>query len=327
MKIFNKLDFSNKENNILYFILFVFILLLIFVISGNNKLDIQFIKQENKIKEIQNVLEDTPIEAKAVSIYDETFNIKIYGKYDEEKLPIASLAKIITVAVVLNNSKLDDVISISRDAIKQEGDYGLFVNEKIKIGDLAKFTLIGSSNDGVYALAESQNINNTKNSHLFLEKINEKARKIGMENSLFFNFTGLDIDEVFTGPPRVDELLRVEAGAYASAQDVNIMAIYALKAYPRIFSASIMPEINIVSESGFRHNIKNTDVILDKIPNILFSKTGYTPLAGGNLVIIYKNKYDHDIAITVLGSTIDGRFTDMEKIVDTLYNLDYGNGN
>ena len=314
MKIFNKLDFSNKENNILYFILFVFILLLIFVISGNNKLDIQFIKQENKIKEIQNVLEDTPIEAKAVSIYDETFNIKIYGKYDEEKLPIASLAKIITVAVVLNNSKLDDVISISRDAIKQEGDYGLFVNEKIKIGDLAKFILIGSSNDGVYALAESQNINNTKNSDLFLEKINEKARKIGMEDSLFFNFTGLDVDEVF-------------AGAYASAQDVNIMALYALKAYPRIFSASIMPEIDIISESGFQHNIKNTNIILDKIPNILFSKTGYTPLAGGNLVIIYKNKYDHDIAITVLGSTIDGRFTDMEKIVDTLYNLDYGNGN
>jgi len=314
MKIFNKLDFFNKKNNILFFILFVFILLLIFVISGNNKLDIQFIKQENKIKEIQNVFEDVPIEAKAVSIYDETLNKKIYGKNDEEELPIASLAKIITVATVLNNSKTYDVISISRDAIKQEGDYGLFVNEKIRVGDLARFTLIGSSNDGVYALAESQNINNTENSNLFLEKINEKARKIGIENSLFFNFTGLDIDEVF-------------AGAYASAQDVNIMAMYALKAHPEIFSASIMPEINIVSESGFRHNIKNTNIILDKIPNILFSKTGYTPLAGGNLVIIYKNKYGHDIAITVLGSTIEGRFTDMEKIVNTLYNLDYGSGN
>jgi len=314
MKIFNKLDFFNKKNNILFFILFVFILLLIFVISGNNKLDIQFIKQENKIKEIQNVFEDVPIEAKAVFIYDETLNKKIYGKNDEEELPIASLAKIITVATVLNNSKTYDVISISRDAIKQEGDYGLFVNEKIRVGDLARFTLIGSSNDGVYALAESQNINNTENSNLFLEKINEKARKIGIENSLFFNFTGLDIDEVF-------------AGAYASAQDVNIMAMYALKAHPEIFSASIMPEINIVSESGFRHNIKNTNIILDKIPNILFSKTGYTPLAGGNLVIIYKNKYGHDIAIIVLGSTIEGRFTDMEKIVNTLYNLDYGSGN
>ena len=132
-----------------------------------------------------------------------------------------------------------------------------------------------------------------------------------MENTLFFNFTGLDIDNGF-------------AGAYASAQDVNVMALYAFKAYPEIFGASVMPEINIKSESGVNHNIKNISNILDKIPNILFSKTGLTPLAGGNLTVIYKNKYKHIIAITVLGSTEEGRFYDVEKIVDTLYNLDYG---
>ena len=78
------------------------------------------------------------------------------------------------------------------------------------------------------------------------------------------------------------------------------------------------------SESGFYHTIKNTDYILDNIPDILFSKTGFTPLAGGNLVIIYKNEYGHEMAITVLGSTMDGRFTDVEKIVSTLYNINYG---
>jgi D-alanyl-D-alanine carboxypeptidase len=52
------------------------------------------------------------------------------------------------------------------------------------------------------------------------------------------------------------------------------------------------------------------------MPNILFSKTGYTVLAGGNLTIIFKDKMKHDIAITVLGSTISGRFSDMEKLVN-----------
>ncbi|MEK7104417.1 MAG: hypothetical protein AAB868_00065, partial [Patescibacteria group bacterium] len=60
------------------------------------------------------------------------------------------------------------------------------------------------------------------------------------------------------------------------------------------------------------------------IPNILFSKTGLTPLAGGNLTVIYKNKYGHNIAITILGSTSEGRFSDIERIVNMLNDLNYG---
>ncbi|HAS80529.1 MAG: Serine-type D-Ala-D-Ala carboxypeptidase [Candidatus Nomurabacteria bacterium GW2011_GWE1_32_28] len=304
MKIFNKFDFSNKDNNLLYFILFIFLLLGIFFSTENNRLNNEYIRQENKFLEIQKILDGVLIEAEAVSVYDVTISRKIYSKNDETKMPIASIAKIMTVVSALNNSKSSDLVSITLDAIRQEGDYQFFVYEKFNIIDLAKFTLIGSSNDGAYAFAE--------NKTNFLEKINEKAKKIGMDNTLFFNFTGLDINE--TTP-----------GVFSSASDVNIMAIYASKAYPEVFSKSILPEISIKSKNGFNHNIKNTNIILDKIPNILFSKTGFTELAKGNLVIIYKNKHGHDIAITVLGSSIDGRFTDMEKIIDVLYNLDYGN--
>ena len=280
---------------------------------GNDKINITSINEENKIMKVQNILADIPIQAKAISVYDQTLNRKIYGKNDEISLPIASLAKIMTIITALNGRSMDEIISISSNALKQDTDYGFFVHEKFKIKDLAKFTLIGSANDGAYALAEKDDA--------FLEKMNNKARKIGMENTFFLNPTGLDIDENKAGPPRVGEPLRVEAGAYASAQDVNIMAMYALKGYPEIFSASVMPGINIKSESGFEHDIKNTNLILDKIPNILFSKTGLTPLAGGNLTLIYKNKNEHIIAVTVLGSTIDGRFTDMEKIINTLSDM------
>ncbi|MEK7088815.1 MAG: hypothetical protein AAB913_01660 [Patescibacteria group bacterium] len=294
---------TSDDNYFLYFILFFLAMEAILFSIGSNKLNIAFINEENKLAKIQNILAIAQIQAKAFSIYDQTLNRKIYGKNDETEMPIASLTKILTVATALNGKHQDDIVSISLNALKQETNYGFFVDEKFKIKDLAKFTLIGSANDGAYALAE--------NADNFLEKINEKARKIGMENTLFFNSTGLDVDDVF-------------AGAYASAQDVNIMTMYALKAYPDIFSASIMPKIKIKSKSGFDHSIKNTNDILDKIPNILFSKTGFTPLAGGNLTIIYRNKYGHDIAITVLGSTAEGRFSDMEKIINTLYNLDYG---
>ncbi|MFA6585723.1 MAG: hypothetical protein WCS86_01000 [Candidatus Paceibacterota bacterium] len=289
-----------KENNVLFFILCVLLLEAVLFFIGNNKLDNNFKKEENDIAKAQTILSNVSLQAKAFSIYDETLHRKIYGRNDEAGMPIASIAKIMTVATALSEHKMDDIVLVSLNAIRQEGDYGFIAGEKFKISDLAKFTLIGSANDGAYTLAE--------NSDHLLQKMNEKAQKIGMKNAVFLNFTGLDINNKL-------------AGAIASAEDVNIMSLYALKAYPEIFSASILPEINIKSELGINHNIKNTNIILDKIPDILFSKTGYTPLAGGNLVVIYKNKNGHEIAITVLGSTMEGRFIDIEKIIDVLYNI------
>ncbi|MFA5937020.1 MAG: serine hydrolase [Candidatus Paceibacterota bacterium] len=294
---------SINKNYFLFFITISILLEAIFFSIGNNKFNIEFIKKENEIIKIQNNLANIEIQAKAFSIYDQNSNKIVYGKNDDIKMPIASLTKIMTVIVALNGHSMNDIVEISKNSIGQEGDYGFLVNEKFKISDLAKFTLIGSANDGAYTLAESQNN--------FLEKMNEKAKKIGMENTQFLNFTGLDINEN-------------AVGSFSTAQDMNILAMYALKAYPEIFSASIMPEIKIKSENGIEHDIKNTNYILDKIPNILFSKTGFTPLAGGNLTIIYKNKYGHIIAITVLGSTQEGRFDDIEKIIETLYNVNYG---
>lgn len=293
----------NKENNFLFFILIIVAIEAILFSVENNKLNNEFLNKENEFLKIQNIFTDIPIQAKAFSIYDETLNRKIYGRNDEIQMPIASLTKIMTVVTALNTHKIDDVISISLEALKQDSDYGFFVNEKFDIEDLAKFTLVGSANDGAFALVENEDD--------FLNKMNLKAQKIGMQNTFFLSSTGLDLDK---------DLI----SAFASASDVNIMAMYALKAYPEIFYASIMPEITIRSKNGFEHKIENTDIILNKIPNILFSKTGYTPLAGGNLAIIYRNNYGHNIVITVLGSTRDGRFSDMEKIINVLYDLDYG---
>jgi D-alanyl-D-alanine carboxypeptidase len=290
----------SKKNISLFLIVFVIALEAILFSISNNNLDNAFLAEEKKINKIQNILDNASIQAKAVSIYDQTSNRKIYSKNDEVDMPIASIAKIMTVVTALNGYDMEKVISIQPEAIKQYGDYGMFVHEKFKIKDLAKITLVGSANDGAYALAQTE--------ENFLQKMNDKAKKIGMEDTAFFNPTGLDVDDVF-------------AGAYASAQDVNVMALFALRGYQEVFTASSLPEINIKSLSGFDHNIKNTDIILDKIPNILLSKTGYTPLAGGNLVLVYKSKNDHIIAVTVLGSTILGRFSDMEKLIGVLESM------
>lgn len=288
-----------EQNRLLIFMLFIIAFVAVFFSASNAKWNADYFLRKNQDEQIKITLESTPMLAKAVSVYNISQNKKIYGKNDEVALPIASLAKIMTVAVGLNGHQMNDIISVSSNAVNQAGDFGVFAQEKWKIGDLAKFTLVVSANDGAFALSERDSG--------FLEKLNTKAKKLGAQNTLFLNSTGLDMD-------------LSQAGALASAEDVNIMSVYAIKAQPEIFSATVLPEINLKSESGFNHNFKNTDILVGKIPNLLFSKTGYTEIAGGNLTIIFKDKKGEDIIITILGSTFDGRFSDMEKIVNILYN-------
>lgn len=291
---------TQTYNNLLFFILFFVAISAGFFFVGNMKLNEYYRLEVERDENIKISLGNLQVLAKAVSVYNITQNKKIYGKNDEVPLPMASLAKIMTVVVGLNNKKNEPQMYISKNAVKENGDFGIFANEKWNIDDIARFTLIASANDGAYALAEKDED--------FIEKLNTKAKKLGAENTLFLNSTGLDLD-------------LEHAGAFASASDVNIMAMYALKAQPEIFNATTLPEINLTSTSGFEHNFKNTNTLIGKIPNLLLSKTGYTEVAQGNLVIIFKNQSGEEIAVTILGSTFEGRFEDMEKIVNILYNI------
>ena len=294
MKIFIK-----KENYLLFFLLIVLVLEAILFSVANYKRNVAMEEIKNKRIELQNKIASIPLEAKAVSVYDITDSRKIYGKNDTLAMPLASLTKTMTIIIALANHKPEEIISLSNDAIGQNGDAGFKLDEKWKIEDLAKATLIGSLNDGAYGLAE--------NVPDFLYKMNEEALMIGMKNASFINPAGLDLD-----------ISEGKAGAYATAEGANRMAIFALQTYPEIFKATVLPELNLKSESGFIHNIKNTNILVGQIPNLLFSKTGFTDLAGGNLTIIFRNKDNHKIAITVLGSTQMGRFFDMQKLISVL---------
>lgn len=284
----------------LFFLLAVAVLASFLFWQQNSKLNQVVVDREIEIEQARVAVAELTLEAKAVSVYDISSGIKIYGKNDDASMPLASLAKAMTVALAVNSFEPEEIISISEEALKQAGDFGLFLHEKWKVEDLAKLTLISSANDGAFALGEKDS--------QFLEKMNTKAKKIGMENFSFMSLTGLDLENALPS-------------AYASAYDVNLMVSYAMRTRPEIFFVTTKPEITLISESGFTHTFKNTNIMTDKIPNLLFSKTGFTDAAGGNLTIVFKNKDGHLIAVTVLGSTFEGRFVDMEKIVNALYSL------
>ena len=61
---------------------------------------------------------------------------------------------------------------------------------------------------------------------------------------------------------------------------------------------------------------ENTNKVVDAIGTVLASKTGYTTLAGGNLVVAFDAGVDRPIIVVVLGSTHQGRFYDVLKLVE-----------
>lgn len=303
---------THQRRNTLIFLLIAVSVMGGFFLYENFKYESIYEQKEQELETLGDTLDEVEILAKALSVYDVEEGREIYSRNSREQMPLASLVKTMTIITAMSGTKPDEQMYISNGAIRQFGDYGLFANEKWKKSDLVKLTLLASANDGAYALAETKDD--------FLGEMNMKARRIGMEQGLFLNSTGLDIKSE-------DENILPEPGVFGSALDANLMAVYALKAYPDLVASSIESELSLTSDSGFKHDFKNTNLSLGNIPNLLFSKTGYTDLAGGNLTVIFENAQGKKLAVTVLGSTMEGRFTDMEKIVDALYNANYEGGN
>ncbi|MDQ3245129.1 MAG: hypothetical protein M3P22_02190 [bacterium] len=288
----------NKDN--IYLLVFL-VLITVFLYYNNPKLE-----QQNKINTNtdeqrysilrENIEKDTEIKAKAISIFNITTNTKLYGHNDTVIFPIASLTKIMSAMIAKNTIKNEEII-ISRDALNQTGDNKLFLNEKWNRDELLKFSLVLSSNDGMFAI--------TKEDKFFILEMNKKAKKIGMKYSMFYNTTGLDIDSN-------------KAGAYSTAEDINTLAIFAMNVHKDIFDVTRLDNAMFLSNDKYEHTIKNTNIMINQIPNILFSKTGNTTLAGGNMVVIFQNSKAEKIAITILGSSVEGRFVDMMKLINLL---------
>ncbi len=257
---------------------------------------------------------EVSIKASAAIVFDTQTNNVLFAKNTDTALPLASITKLMTALVAAEIAPGYSLITLDKDALSAEGDNGLRPNEIWKLQDLSDFTLTVSSNDGARAIASAigawQGIGlatGTQNSQSgrehFISLMNQKAKKIGLTLTDFKNESGLDIDA--TTP-----------GARGSASDVSKLMTYILKFRPEIVDATRKEKIEVKSGSLITHNASNTNEAISKIPNIIASKTGYTDLAGGNLVVAFDGPraQPHPIVIVVLGSTLEGRFTDTETL-------------
>jgi len=253
--------------------------------------------------------QNVSVQAKAVYIFDITNNKVIYEKDPETPHPLASLTKLAAILTAAKTVPLETTVTITPTDILSEGDTGLLPGEDWSLVNLIEFSLVTSSNDGITAIARTigeilatTTINDDNAAtQVFVDKMNETVKGLGLSHTTFSDPTGLDLS---TSTP----------GAYGSAKDVATLISYIVKSYPDLIEDTGKSK-SVFHSSQSTHIATNTDTELPNIPSVLASKTGYTDLAGGNLAVIFDVGFMHPVVAVVLGSSYDARFSDMETLV------------
>lgn len=253
--------------------------------------------------------DDIRISARSVLVWDALTKQTIFEKNADSERPLASLTKLMAALTVEEQAATMHDVTVTDADINTEGDSGLHANSKWDTHSLIDYSLLVSSNDGISALAGAAgafmgNTDREKGKEIFISNMNALALKVGMKDSKFMNEHGLDQDEN-------------HVGAYGSARDVAILFDYILENHPDILESTKYGVQTLRDEDGGVYNAFNTNVAVDLIPSILASKTGFTDLAGGNLVVAFDAGLNHPVIISILGSTKDGRFEDVVNLASS----------
>ncbi|PIW92574.1 MAG: hypothetical protein COZ88_01480 [Candidatus Nealsonbacteria bacterium CG_4_8_14_3_um_filter_34_13] len=235
----------------------------------------------------------------------------LFEKEGQRKLPIASLTKLMTATVVLENYSLEEFIKISQGTVSTFSETGnLKPGEKLSVENLLYIMLIESSNDAAKALSEKIGTEN------FVYLMNKKAQELGLKNTSFINPIGLD-SEVFNWGQ--DYFSQINS---SSAEDLAKLISYISQEHSLIPEILSLPEFELYTPEGkFHHKLFNTNILL-KDSQVLWGKTGYTEKSGDCIILVLRSpeslilSEDYLIVNIILGA--NNRFLQMEKLINWL---------
>ena len=203
------------------------------------------------------------VSGKSAILMDLNSGRVLYEKNPDEKRLIASITKIMTATLAIESGKLDDIVTVGEEVLKMYGsNIYIELNEKMSLRDLLYGLLLRSGNDAAVVIATYIGGNEEK----FVEMMNQKAKEIGMKNTIFRNAHGLD----------------EETQNYSTARDMAILSCYAnkLEEYRKISGT----QKYVVKGEDKTYLWYNRNKLLTSYKYATGGKTGYTPSAGRTLV-------------------------------------------
>ena len=240
------------------------------------------------------IIAEPTINSRSAIIYDRSSGSTLFGKKENTTVKMASTTKIMTAIIVLENSNLDDIVTVSSKAAGTGGSrLGLKTNDKISVRDLLYGLMLCSGNDAAVALAEHV----SGSLPAFATLMNNKCKFLGLTSTNFVTPHGLDNDEHYT-----------------TAYELAIITNYALQ--NTTFCKYVGTKNYTVSINGNAKNLSNTNELLGNLNGVYGVKTGFTNGANRCLVTAVK-RGNMDLICIVLGAdTKKFRTQDSIKLIE-----------
>jgi D-alanyl-D-alanine endopeptidase (penicillin-binding protein 7) len=213
-----------------------------------------------------------------------------FGDNNGKRWPLASVTKLMTATIVMDNFTMDQKITITPDAFAADpSEKTLRAGDVYTVSNLLQFLLLPSSNVAAEAFADAYGRAN------FIAAMNARAATWGMTNTHYDDPSGLS------------------SGNQSTADDLLLLAQKIYSGYPKILvitrtTQSTATELNL----GTKTIVKSINDFAGQA-DFIGGKTGYTDIADGNLLSIFKYR-NHPILVIVLGTDEADRFANTQKL-------------
>jgi D-alanyl-D-alanine carboxypeptidase (penicillin-binding protein 5/6) len=220
----------------------------------------------------------------------------LFEQNPNEKIPPASFVKILTLYLVFDamkggQLKMDELVTVSEKAWRTQGSKMFIeVGARVKVEDLIKGVAVASGNDACIALAEHL----AGSEEVFVSKMNEKARLIGMKDSYFRNSHGLPAE-----------------GQVTTAMDMAILAKRYIEDHPEALTFHSTTEFEY---NGIRQGNRNT--LLQKNIGVDGLKTGHIEESGYHLLATARRDGQRMIAVIMGCDRVSQRAQEAQKLLE-----------
>jgi D-alanyl-D-alanine carboxypeptidase (penicillin-binding protein 5/6) len=221
----------------------------------------------------------------------------IWAKNANQPRPVASITKLMTEALVLDairagRLRWTDEVSASAEAVRTPGSQiWLELGENMSVRDLFIALAVASANDAAYALAEHVGGSYDR----FIQMMNDKARALGMKDTVYRNPHGLD-----------------EAGQQTTAADIALLSRYLVTQDPQILTYSSMWEYRLRNNKLW---LVNRNKLLKTFAGADGLKTGFTTAAGYGLAATALRGTTRMIAVVLGEPTSELRFAEAAQVL------------
>jgi D-alanyl-D-alanine endopeptidase (penicillin-binding protein 7) len=218
----------------------------------------------------------------------------VWAKNADEPRPIASLTKLMTALVFLDDPRpMTDTVTVTTSDVAGAGRSHVRSGNRVSIYDLIRCSMVSSDNAATRVLARSTGLSDAE----FVERMNERARKMGLYQTHYVETTGLDPSNQSTA---IDQ-----AKLLCAALDNPVLA-----------------EISSIQQYSFRisrrvETLNNTNRLLRSRSDIVGGKTGFIRPAGYCLATLIGDETQPHLTTVVLGApTNASRFSESAKLID-----------